>query len=130
MTDLRQSLTFETEALRLFEALLDPTQHAAFTGAGATGDPQIGGAFTAWDEYIQGRHLELIPGVRIVQAWRASDWPEGAWSIVRYELSANQSGRCQLDFSHLGVPEAFAEGIAQGWQDYYWVPLAEWLATR
>lgn len=130
MADIQQSVTFQTSAGRLFEALVEPTQHAAFTGAGATGDPVVGAAFSAWDEYISGRHLELVPGARIVQAWRAVDWPEGAWSIVTYRLTDVAGGLSRLDFEHLGVPADHAEAIAQGWHDHYWTPLSEWLATR
>ena len=128
MPDIQQTIHFSTTATRLFEAILDPTQHAAFTGASATGAPEPGAVFTAWDDYITGRHLELVPGVRIVQAWRAADWPVGAWSIVRYELT-DLGAHVRLDFEHLGVPADQHEGITQGWHDHYWTPIAAWLAA-
>ena len=31
-------------------------------------------AITAWDGYISGRNVELIPGERIVQTWRTSEF--------------------------------------------------------
>lgn len=129
MADIRQTRTFATTPARLFEALVDPTQHAAFTGASASGEADVGAAFTAWDAFIEGRHLVLEPGVRIVQAWRAADWPAGHWSVVRYELAERESGEVVVHFEQAGVPNDFAEAIAKGWQDYYWTPLAEWLAA-
>src|ERR1035437_1777404 len=44
--------------------------HSAMTGAPATIDPQLGGAFEEWDGYIAGRTLLLESGRRIVQSWR------------------------------------------------------------
>ncbi len=129
MAEIRQTRTFATTPARLFEALVDPTQHAAFTGATATGEAEIGAAFTAWDAYIEGRHLVLEPGVRIVQAWRAADWPPGHWSVVRYDLTQRASGEVVVHFEHLGVPNEFVDAIAQGWNDYYWAPLTDWLAS-
>jgi uncharacterized protein YndB with AHSA1/START domain len=35
----------------------------------------VGAEFSAWDEYITGRNLELVPGERIVQAWRTDKSP-------------------------------------------------------
>ena len=51
-----------------------------------------GGAFALFGGYITGRQVELVPNVRIVQAWPAGDWPLGrlfdrqilnSWSRVR-----------------------------------------------
>jgi len=39
------------------------------TGSPAHVDGDAGGAFSAWDGYIFGRNLELIPDQCIVQAW-------------------------------------------------------------
>ena len=46
------------------------------TGSPAIVDPEIGGAFEAWDGYISGRTLSLEPGRRIVQSWRTSEFAE------------------------------------------------------
>ena len=56
------------------DALVDAKKHSAFTGAKATGDAKVGGAFSAWDGYITGKHLELEPGARIIQEWNTTEW--------------------------------------------------------
>src|ERR1035437_9016588 len=38
------------------------------------------------------RHIELVPNQQIVQAWRAADWDEGAYSIVKVEFVDQGSG--------------------------------------
>ncbi|KTB48103.1 SRPBCC family protein [Dehalogenimonas alkenigignens] len=114
-----QLAVFEAPARRVFEALTDSAQHSAFTGAAASIDARPGGSFSAYDGYISGKFLELEPGARYVQRWRASDWPEGVFSTVSVELGEKR-GVSTLRFTQQGVPEAFAEEIAQGWHDFYW----------
>ena len=48
---------------------------------------QLGGAFTLFGGHIVGRHIELMPNQRIVQAWRVVDWNPGVYSIVKFELA-------------------------------------------
>src|SRR5689334_13118284 len=66
------------KAEEVYSALLDARNHAAFTGAAATGSGRVGSKFTAWDGYISGKNLELEPGKRIVQEWLTTEWPDGA----------------------------------------------------
>ena len=67
---------------------------------------------------------------RQVQAWRANDWRDGAWSIARFELKPAGTGGTRLVFTHHGVPDSHHKGISQGWKDYYWTPLGAWLSER
>ena len=73
-------------------------------GAQATAiSPEVGGAFTLFGGYITGRHLEMLPGERLVQAWRAGGWNAGEYSVVRFSLAAQGSG-CKLLFDHRWFP--------------------------
>jgi activator of HSP90 ATPase len=76
-----------------------------------------GGAFSIFGDYITGRHVELTPGVRVIQAWRAGSWPPHIYSIVRFEL-APISGRTRLQFDHTGFPNGEAISLATGWQEH------------
>lgn len=126
--DIRQTVIFDAKPGVIYRALLDAKQHAAFTGSPATCDPRPGGEFTAWGGYIRGFNVELDKGVRIVQAWRGANWPEGAWSVVRFELAPAGTGQTRLRFSQSGVPAKEVKAISQGWKDRYWTPLGQWLA--
>jgi activator of HSP90 ATPase len=86
-----------------------------------------GGAFALYGGYITGRNVELVPNVRVVQAWRAGDWPPGVYSIARFALVEQGSG-CKIVFDHTGFPKGEAEGLASGWKAHYWEPLAKVLA--
>src|SRR4051794_14852489 len=74
---------------RVYQTLMQSDQHSAFTGGGpADISAEVGGAWSAFGGHIGGRNLELVPDKRIVQAWRAQDWPDGVYSIVRFELES------------------------------------------
>ena len=69
-TFLHQEINLKASPQRIYEVLLDSKQFAAFTGMPADIDPKVGGAFSMFGGLIVGRNIELIPGQRIVQAWR------------------------------------------------------------
>ena len=107
----------------VYEALIDPKKHSQFTGSRATGNPRVGARFTAWDGYISGKHLKLVPGKSIVQEWKTSEWPEGyAPSTVEITLRGLGSGT-RLRMVHSKVPAEQVESYRQGWIDFYWEPL-------
>jgi activator of HSP90 ATPase len=94
-----------------------PTQIAA----------DAGGAFSLFAGHIVGRHIELVPGRRIVQAWRAVNWDAGVYSIVIFGL-VEQGAATKIVFEHTGFPAGAAQTLADGWNENYWEPLAKYLA--
>lgn len=70
-----------------FEAYLDGKQHAEFTGAPASVERQAGGRFTAYGEHLSGTTHEIEQDRRIVQAWRAVNWPAGHFSQLTLTFS-------------------------------------------
>jgi activator of HSP90 ATPase len=125
---IHQERDFEAEPQRVYRALLDTGEFGALTGAATEIGDAAGAPFTAFDGYITGRQLELVPGRRIVQAWRASGWSEGVYSIARFELDAVDSGT-RVVFDHTGFPEHERDHLAKGWDSHYWEPLARHLAS-
>ena len=120
-----QLAVFEAPARRVYDALMDSTQHAAFTGDTAAIVAKVGGKFKEYGDYISGVFLEIVPGKSIVQEWRASDWPPGTFSKVTIQLQ-EKKGVTTLHFTQEGVPEAFAEEISQGWHVFYWDRIREY----
>jgi activator of HSP90 ATPase len=88
---------------------------------------EVGGAFKLFGGFIIGRHLELVPNERIVQAWRVSYWDAGAYSIVKFALTEEGAG-AKIIFDHVGFPKGDAENLVTGWKGNYWEPLAKFLA--
>lgn len=108
---------------------MDSKLHAQFTGATARISTKAGGHISAYDGYIQGKNLELKPGKKIVQEWRATDWPEGVWSTATFGLIATKTGT-RLTFTQTGVPTSQYTDISQGWKDFYWDPMNTWITEH
>ena len=86
---IHEELDFQASPRRIYEALLDSKKFTAFSGGRAAEiHREVGGSFSIFAGHIVGRNLELIPGRRIVQAWRVVPLPEGVYSIARFEFGA------------------------------------------
>jgi activator of HSP90 ATPase len=109
----------------VYQALLDAKQFSAFSGSAADIDGKVGGAFSVFAGHIIGRNVELIPNQRIVQAWRVVTWPEGVYSIARFDLKSQGSGT-HVVFDHTGFPEGLHDHLAEGWQSHYWTLLQKY----
>jgi uncharacterized protein YndB with AHSA1/START domain len=115
----------------LYDAWLDPEQHGAFTGGAASCEAKVGGRFTAWDGYIEGQNLELVPAVRIVQAWRTADFDDDAPDSrleVRF-ASAPRAGT-ELTLVHTALPEGGAQKYGEGWEEHYLAPMRAYFGAR
>jgi activator of HSP90 ATPase len=84
----------------------------------------VGGAFTTFGGIIGGRHIEMVPGERLVQAWRPAHWSPGIYSIARFQLVERRAG-CRLILDHTGFPNGEAQSLADGWRKNYWQPMAK-----
>ena len=87
----------------------------------------MGGTFTLFGGHIIGRHLELVPNERIVQAWRVVDWEPGWYSIATFQL-VEQAADTKIVFDHLGFPKGLGQHLAEGWKGHYWDTLRKYLA--
>lgn len=137
---IHQEISFKASRKRVYEALIDAKQFNRVVqlsaavqsgmvpgGKPAEVSPEVGGAFSAFGGHITGRHVELVPGERIVQAWRAASWGAGQYSIARFELVEQGSGT-KLVFDHTGFPQGLAQHLAEGWKGNYWEPLEKYFA--
>jgi len=123
---IHQEEDFQASPQRIYEALLDAKQFQAFSGGRAAEiRREAGGTFSLFAGHIVGRNLELLPNRRIVQAWRVAPWPEGIYSIARFELRAQGPGT-KVILDHTGFPPDLAEHLASGWQENYWQALRKY----
>ena len=137
---IHQEVVFKASRRRVYEALTDAklfnkvVQLSAAVKSGMVSGAtpteisrEVGGAFSQFGGYISGRHVELVPNERIVQAWRTGNWNPGVFSIVKFELTDQGSGT-KLVLDHRGFPEGDAQHLLDGWKTNYWEPLAKSLA--
>jgi uncharacterized protein YndB with AHSA1/START domain len=136
---IHQEPFFKASRMRVYDALTDAKQfdkviqlsgvmqsmHLADKPAEIS--REVGGAFVLFGGHITGRHVELVPNQRIVQAWRAGNWAPGVYSIAKFELVEQASGT-RIVFDHTGFPKGEAESLASGWKAHYWEPLAKLLS--
>lgn len=125
---IRQTVWIEASPRAVYRALATSRGHAAFTGAPARISSKVGGSYSAWEDYIHGTNLELVPDQKIVQTWVASEekWPAGHESKVAFVLTPWKGGT-RLTFTHTGVPSPLLRQLSQGWKDAYWSPLKAYL---
>ncbi len=139
---IHQEAVFKASRKRVYEALTDTKQFnkvIELSGVMKSGmlspgadkptkiSSEVGGAFVLFGGYITGRHVELVPNERIVQAWRTGGWASGVYSIAKFELVEQGSGTT-IVFDHTGFPKGQAEHLASGWKAHYWEPLDKLLA--
>jgi uncharacterized protein YndB with AHSA1/START domain len=126
MSQIHQEVTFTAPPAKVYRALMDSAEHARFTGAPAEISADAGGTFSAYGGKVLGRNVELVPNTRIVQAWRPADWPEGVYSIARFELRS-EGGKTRLVFEQDGIPQEAVQHLDGGWTRMYWEPLRKYL---
>jgi activator of HSP90 ATPase len=136
---IHQEVVFKATRKRVYEALTDTKQFdkvIQLSGVMKSMPPggklteisrEVGGAFALFGGYITGRHIELVPNERIVQAWRVGSWDPGVYSMAKFELAEQGSGT-KIVFDHAGFPKGEGEHLAAGWKANYWEPLEKFLA--
>jgi activator of HSP90 ATPase len=127
LTAIHYDIDFKTSPGRIYAAILDQKQFAAFSGLPATIDPAPGGAFSMFGGMIQGRTIELVENRRIVQAWRPGHWAAGIYSIVHFEFMPRRT-ETTLVFDHTAFPAGDYDSLDSGWHAHYWEPLKKYLA--
>ncbi len=127
LTYLHQEIEIKAAPQRIYDALLDSKQFSTFTGMPAEISRDSGGTLSMFKGLIVGRNVELVPGQRIVQAWRPANWEPGVYSLVKFELKA-QTPATLIVLDHTGFPEGNFRHLNAGWYSHYWEPLKKFLA--
>ena len=128
--NIHQEVTIDASPAAVFEALTSSEQFATMTGGrGADISKEAGGAVSLFGGDIRARNVELVPGKRVVQAWRSQAWPEGVYSVVRFELSPQGKGT-RLVFDQAGHPADAQQMLEGGWGKMYWEPMNAMLAGK
>ena len=117
---------------RIYRAWLDAREHSMITGSKATAEPGVGGHFSAWGGSIRGTTLELEPDALIVQAWRASDFPEGSEDSrleVRFQALEPAEHGTRVTILHTGLPVGTGHRYEEGWRNFYFERMKKYFAA-
>ena len=120
---IHQEVTIEASHAAIYGVLTTSDDFARMTGGRAASIARdVGGAVSLFGGDIEARNVELKPGKRVVQAWRSKAWPEGVYSIVRFELMPAGKGT-KLVFDQAGHPAEAQAMLEGGWSKMYWEPM-------
>ena len=113
----------------VYAAWLDGKRHGAMTGGKAKIVPKVGGAFSAWDGYISGKTLDLVPNDKIVQSWRTSEFaPRDPDSEILITLKAVPEGTL-LTIAHTKIPDGHTS-YKKGWREHYFDPMTKYFIKQ
>lgn len=132
-------MTIHQEALiaaspkQVYELLTNGTLFGDATGAPAEISDREGDSFSVFGGRVEGRQIELVPGQRVVQAWRfgaahPSPWEPGVYSTVRFTLEP-EGEATRLVIDHTGIPAEWVDHISSGYPMFYAEPIANFFAA-
>jgi activator of HSP90 ATPase len=127
---IKQTVTFDAPARKVYDLIMDQKKHTAFTGTNVVMSKKVKGKFDVFDGYVRGYNIELIEGEKIVQAWHFQEdgWPDDHYSICTF-LFKPEGDKTRLTFTQQGVPAHKVEELKSGWKQIYWNPMKAYLKT-
>jgi len=124
---IKQRVKFKAAPAIVYELLADSRKHTAVTGRKAAISRKVGGTFSTGGRDVTGVNVDLVPGRRIVQAWRHRRFPEGIFSMAAVTLTPTPDGGTALVLTHRGVPKDLIPETEQTWRDQYWSRIRAYL---
>lgn len=112
----------------VYNAWLNSKEHAAMTGSqSALVTKKAGAVFTAHDEYIFGKNLILIPGKKIIQTWRTTEFRKSDPDSIVEILFCAVEGATLVTLKHNNVPHM---KYKDGWKEYYFKPMKTYFRQK
>ncbi|MGH2913485.1 MAG: SRPBCC domain-containing protein [Solirubrobacteraceae bacterium] len=131
---IHQEAVVDATPAQVYAVLTDGVKFAAATGMPARVRDREGEQFALFGGRVEGRQIELVPGERVVQAWRfggehPDTWDAGVYSVVRFTLKP-EGKATKLVIDHHGIPSEWQDHIASGYPTFYADPIARHFAAR
>ena len=101
MKTIRQTATIRGAAPHdIYETIMDPKKHTKLSRQPTTVSRRVGGAFKVGHD-LEGKNLKLTKDRRIVQTWRANNWPKGTYSKATFAFARDERyGEREREPSH------------------------------
>ena len=122
---IKHTVRFNAAPGAVYELLADSRKRTQVTGRKATISRQVGGAFSTDNGRVTGVNVDLVPGKRLVQAWRHRDFPDGIYSMAAITLAPTSRGGTELVLTHRGVPKHLIPETEDYWRQGYWARMKE-----
>ncbi|PCI88177.1 MAG: hypothetical protein COB24_03540 [Hyphomicrobiales bacterium] len=121
---IEQEEIINASAADIYAALTQADIFREMTGPPAEISADEGGEFSLFGGFITGRNIELVSGVRLVQAWRSKSWDEGVYSVVLFTFE-EADGKTLVKLVHTGFPVDQKPHLEEGWHKNYWSNLSQ-----
>jgi activator of HSP90 ATPase len=126
---ITQQALIAAEPAEVYAVLADADALSALSGMSGVPGPSAGEEFSAFDGNVTGRQIELVPGQRLVQAWRFPQFAPGTYSMVSFTLTA-EAGGTRLVIQQHGEPDDWHDHIDANWPTFYLTPLENHFARQ
>lgn len=120
---IKHKVRFKAPPSAIYDLLADSRKRSEVTGRKAVMSDKVGGTFSTDAGKVTGVNVDLVPGKRLVQAWRRSDFPEGVYSMAAITLAPTPAGGTELVLTHRGVPKHLLDETEDYWRSNYWAPI-------
>ena len=127
-TIVQQVVFKNTPVATLYNTYMDAREHSVSVGVSAKIQNKEGVRFSAYDNYVTGKNLQLIPNRLIVQSWRAQSWSADDVDSTFIIYLESQGADTLLHAIHANLPDNAADSIDSGWHKMYWEPIRLYLA--
>jgi activator of HSP90 ATPase len=126
---ITQQALIAAEPAEVYAVLADADALSALSGMSGVPGRSAGEEFSAFDGNVTGRQIELVPGQRLVQAWRFPQFAPGTYSMVSFTLTA-EAGGTRLVIQQHGEPDDWHDHIDANWPTFYLTPLENHFARQ
>ena len=127
MKTIKQTITLNASATDVYDYLVNSRKLSTITGAKASNTQKEGGKFSAYDEYIFGTNVSLVPGKKIVQKWACDDFPPKTFSDVTIELKSKGPKQTDVILTQENVPDELFEDLTVAWNEFYFEPIKDYI---
>lgn len=110
----------------VYDAFINPDKIAVWSGQEAEMSDEEGASFSLWGHTIYGVN-KIVSIDRIVQDWQENTWEKP--SLVTFIFSDAEQGT-NIELIHEEIPDQSYEGIKSGWDDYYVLPLKDFVENN
>ena len=123
MGDITKNYIINTSSNNVFKALTEIEAISEWSGDDAEMNLEPNGTFSLWGGSIHGINVKISQD-QIIQKWKEDSWEE--FSTVTFNLKT-RGKQTEVELIHQRIPDQSVKSIDNGWDEYYMLPLKEFV---